>query len=81
MGHNTEGKLNNRLLAVITDKKSLFLALKVSLVVGTLLNCINQSECLINQDFDQLNISKLLFTYTVPFFVSIYSSTITKLKG
>lgn len=76
-----EGKSNHTLLSGITDKKNLLLALKMSLVVGTLLNCINQSECLINQDFDQLNVPKLLFTYTVPFFVSIYSSTITKLKG
>ena len=63
-----------------TDKSSLFLAIKMSLVVGTLLNCINQGECLVTQEFNALNVPKLIFTYTVPFFVSIYSSTITKLK-
>ncbi|OEK02627.1 hypothetical protein BFP97_14330 [Roseivirga sp. 4D4] len=69
---------NNSWLSAISDKKNIMLAVKMSLVVGTLLNCINQAECLINQDFEQLNIPKLLFTYSVPFFVSIYSSTIAK---
>lgn len=64
-----------------SDKRNLILALKMSLVVGTILNCINQGECFINQEMDQLNIPKLLITYTVPFFVSIYSTSITKLKG
>ena len=63
-----------------TDKNNLILAIKMSLVVGTLLNCINQGDCLVTQDFTDLNVPKLIFTYTVPFFVSIYSSTITKLK-
>ncbi len=69
---------NNVLLSAFSNKKNIILAIKMSLVVGTLLNCINQAECLINQDFEQLNIPKLLFTYSVPFFVSIYSSTIAK---
>ncbi len=62
------------------DKANILLAVKMSLVVGTLLNCINQGECLVNQTPGELDVPKLLFTYTVPFFVSIYSSTITKLK-
>ncbi|MFY0591505.1 MAG: nitrate/nitrite transporter NrtS [Roseivirga sp.] len=57
------------------------LAIKMSLIVGTTLNCINQWECLVNQELDQLNISKLLITYSVPFFVSLYSTSIIKLKG
>lgn len=76
-----KGNSNNSLLSAFSDKKNVILALKMSLVVGTLLNCINQGECLVNQDFNQLNIPKLLFTYCVPFFVSIYSSTIAKFKG
>ncbi|MBO3698852.1 nitrate/nitrite transporter NrtS [Roseivirga sp. E12] len=72
---------NNSFLAAFSDRRNIILAIKMSLVVGTLLNCINQAECFINQDFDQLNVPKLLFTYSVPFFVSIYSSTIAKLKG
>lgn len=69
-----------RFFGAFADRKNLLLAIKMSLVVGTLLNCINQGECLVNQEFEELNVSKLIFTYTVPFFVSIYSSTITKLK-
>lgn len=75
-----KGNSNNILLSAFADKRNILLAIKMSLVVGTLLNCINQGECLVNQEFDQLNIPKLLITYTVPFFVSIYSTTMIKLK-
>lgn len=70
-----------RILDAVSNRRSLLLAMKMSLVVGTILNCINQGECLINQEFDQLNIPKLLITYTVPFFVSLYTSTMIKLRS
>lgn len=74
------GNFSSPFFSALADKGSILLAFKMSLVVGTVLNCINQGECLINQDLSELNVPKLLITYSVPFFVSIYSSTIAKLK-
>lgn len=76
MGHLKE----NRVIAVMLDPAGLLVAAKMGLVVGTILNCINQGECLYNLEFENLEVGKLLITYTVPFFVSLYTSTIIKLK-
>ncbi len=75
-----KARSSNLFLQAFSDKKNLLLALKMSLIVGTILNCINQGECFVNQNFDQLHMPKFLITYTVPFFVSIYSSTVAKLN-
>lgn len=71
----------NRVVTTILDPASLLVAAKMGLVVGTLLNCINQGECLVNMEFDKLQVGKFLITYTVPFFVSLYTSTIFKLRN
>jgi len=53
-------------------------ALKVGLVVGTILNLINQGHLLIAPDFFQsLAYGKLILTYCVPYLVSTYSSVVT----
>lgn len=71
---------NHRVITAVSDPTSLLVAAKMGLVVGTILNCINQGECLINLEFEKLEVGKLLITYTVPFFVSLYTSTIIKLR-
>ena len=76
MGHLKE----NRVVAAMLDPTGLLVAAKMGLVVGTILNCINQGECLYNLEFENLEVGKLLITYTVPFFVSLYTSTIIKLR-
>lgn len=70
----------NRFWSAVLDPGSLLIALKMGLVVGTILNCINQGECLVNLEFEKLQMGKFLVTYTVPFFVSLYTSTIIKLR-
>ncbi|MGU3144618.1 nitrate/nitrite transporter NrtS [Vibrio vulnificus] len=52
-------------------------AIKVSLVVGTLLNLINQGEAL----FDNTDIAwgQILLNYLVPYCVSSYSAAKTKM--
>lgn len=77
MGHLKQ----NRVIAALLDPASLLVAAKMGLVVGTLLNCINQGECMVNMEFEKLQVGKFLITYTVPFFVSLYTSTIIKLRG
>jgi len=70
----------NKVISLAMESSGLLVAAKMSLVVGTILNCINQSECLFALDFEQLQVGKFLITYTVPFFVSLYTSTIFKLR-
>lgn len=63
------------------DRSNVIIALKMSLIVGTILNCINQPECIFNLDIEKLQVGKFFITYTVPFFVSLYTSTIIKLRA
>ncbi|MCR6638894.1 MAG: nitrate/nitrite transporter NrtS [Sporocytophaga sp.] len=48
--------------------------LMVSLVVGTVLNFINQGDLLIGQKWESLSLFKLFLTYVTPFLVSMYST-------
>jgi len=54
-------------------------ALSVALVVGTLLNIINQGEHFIKMHWFQLDHLKLFLTYLVPYLVSTYSSVFSRL--
>lgn len=53
-------------------KKSMIRAVKISLIVGTLLTIINQGDMIINGIMPPL--WKIILTYLVPFSVSSYSS-------
>lgn len=57
------------------NKRNLYLTLKFALVVGTGLNLINSYDVIFAMKFDIKISLKILFTYCVPFIVSIYSST------
>ncbi len=48
--------------------------LMVSLVVGTVLNVINQGDLFIYQKWESLSFFKLFLTYVTPFLVSVYST-------
>ncbi len=52
--------------------------LKVALVVGVILNLINQGEVLLSGSLLQLNWTKFALTFFVPFGVSVYSAWQTK---
>lgn len=54
-------------------------ALIISLVAGTMLNCINQIPDLMAGE--SLNIWKLLLTYLVPYTVSMYSSVMAMVRS
>ena len=47
-------------------------AIAVMIIVGSVLNLINQGEALFHGD--PLNVAKLLLTYVVPFCVSTYGT-------
>lgn len=55
-------------------------AFKVSLIVGTALNLINQGESLIALDVVNLNLIKLTLTYLVPYGVTTYTATAMKVE-
>lgn len=60
------------------ERKIFKRALYVALVVGIILNLINQGGPLITLEFSQVNYLKLLLTFFVPYFVSTYSSVLLK---
>ncbi len=53
-------------------------ALKVSLIVGIILNFINQGDAIFSLDYSAINYTKLFLTFLVPFLVSVYASIQTK---
>ena len=74
-------KNQNRLsliLELASDKISLLNSIKVSIIVGVILNLINQGNAVFN--FNKISVGKFFLTFLVPFLVSVYSSVSTKLK-
>lgn len=55
-------------------------AIKVSLIVGTILNLINQGDAMMSLNLDSINILKLIFTYLVPYSVTTYTATALKVE-
>jgi len=55
-------------------------ATKVSLIVGTTLNFINQGEALLSLDFQNLHLMKFFLTYLVPYSVTTYTATALKIE-
>lgn len=74
---NTKQQHTSRKLAI--EKESLTRALRVALLVGIILNVINNPG-LIAFSFSGLNIYKVLLTFLVPFCVSLYSSILANRK-
>jgi hypothetical protein len=59
-------------------KKKIFLAVRISLVVGTLLGIINHYDMFLSGNYEVSRIIKIFITYLVPFSVSLYSTTRVK---
>lgn len=74
---NTDSKSNLLILAIQQD--SLFRALRVAVLVGIILNIIN-NPVLFNFSFDGINFYRVLLTFIVPFCVSLYSSVLSNRK-
>lgn len=55
-------------------------AIKIAIIVGTILNLINQGELIINFDLQAISYPKLLLTYIVPFCVSLYTAITIGMK-
>ena len=62
------------------SQSSLANAIKISLIVGLILNLINQGDRLFDLEYAQIDYLKFFLTFLVPFLVSTYASTTTKLQ-
>ena len=51
-----------------------------SMIVGTILNLINQGNLIFTNQIAELSVTKMTITYLTPFMVSIYSTTTALLK-
>lgn len=56
-------------------KQNVILAIKVSLIVGSILGMINHYDMFLSGNFDSGRIIKMIVTYLVPFIVSLFSSS------
>ncbi|SHM88376.1 nitrate/nitrite transporter NrtS [Flavobacterium chilense] len=54
-------------------KENYYIAIKIALIVGTLLNLINNYHAIFSNSLNTKICFQLISTYFVPFFVSIYS--------
>jgi len=55
-----------------TAKHNIVRAVKVSMVVGTILGLINHYDMFLSGEFKIFRIAQIIVTYFVPFFVSLY---------
>ncbi|MEO7767583.1 MAG: nitrate/nitrite transporter NrtS [Ferruginibacter sp.] len=56
------------------NTKNILTAILVALVVGSLLNLINNYDVFAERKFSNKNTLKIMLTYITPFFVSLFSS-------
>ena len=56
------------------NKKNVYTALLVAVIVGTMLNVINSYDVFLEGKFTTRNIIRIVLTYVTPFCVSLYSS-------
>lgn len=55
-------------------------SIKVAIVVGTILNLINQGHAILSMHINDINFQKLGLTFCVPYVVSTYASVMTELR-
>jgi hypothetical protein len=61
-----------RFVSVLFSKKIVVASVKISLVVGTLLNLVNQGEAIVGEDY--ISWSHVFFNYLLPYCVASYSA-------
>ncbi|CAN5590926.1 hypothetical protein BH11BAC1_BH11BAC1_20400 [soil metagenome] len=62
-------------MALSIKKTNIISSIDIALLVGTLLNFINQFQALVSLDPSAISIEKIILTYLVPFIVLVFSST------
>jgi len=69
-----------KLRKIILEKDVVISSLKVALVVGSILNLINQGNAILDLNVNHINWFKLILTFMVPYMVSTYASVRVKLN-
>ncbi len=64
-------------LQLAFDKKTFTRAIRVALLVGIILNLINTPQLAFDFSGSDINLSRVMLTFLVPFFVSTYSSVLS----
>lgn len=72
--NQTESSKPSSFLSLSLSRSVVVAAIKVALVVGTLLALINHYDKLATMNFQQSDIFKILLTYLVPYGVSTWSA-------
>jgi len=75
----SRGLCRRRGLADLFAGGAVLRAIGVAIVVGTVLNVINQGEALIGHG--KVEWAKLALTYSVPFFVSLHGAVYARPRG
>ena len=63
-----------KISSIAKSKDVLHRAFKVALIVGVILNLINQGEVLVIFAWEDVNYNKFFLTFLVPFCVSMYTA-------
>ena len=66
---------------LITRRDVVVRALRVALLVGTVLIAINHGDRILNSSVAQLDFLKMILTYFVPYGVSTFSSVAAAIRG
>ncbi len=61
------------LITYCLERATLWLSIRMALVVGTILGIINHGQAIVTGHFTSDRLFSLLFTYCVPFSVSLFS--------
>ncbi len=64
----------NEFIKIALLKEVVFMALKMSLIVGSILALINHGDALIEGTLTLGNVCQIILTFLVPYSVSTYSS-------
>jgi hypothetical protein len=71
---------SNQYFRLAVERDNLMRAIKVSAVVGIILNLINNPELFNTFSIQHLHTGRVLLTFLVPFCVSLYSTVLANTK-
>lgn len=66
--------------ALAFQRDTVVTALKIAIVVGLILNLINQGDVLLAGEFGRVSWTKFAVTFLVPYSVSTYTNVVSQLK-
>jgi hypothetical protein len=68
-------------LQALGDRQNTTTAIRVALIIGTLLFCINHGNATLQGEMTRSRWISVLFTYLVPYCVSVHGQTSSRIKS